>query len=113
LHFCQSQDGPGLRFEDLLQANPPVSQAKWAFIESSVNLDPNGNRDPYYVSLDLLTARHPQTLLATHHNGQPLTVEPGNLLLPQLQRLQIERGLIDLVRYQSGALPDDVIGASY
>ena len=113
LHFCQSQDGPGLRFEDLLQANPPVSQAKWAFIESSVNLDPNGNPDPYYVSLDLLTARHPQTLLATHHNGQPLTVEPGNLLLPQLQRLQIERGLIDLVRYQPGALPDDVIGASY
>jgi len=54
------------------------------------------------VSLDLLTARHPQTLFATHHNGQPLTVEPGNLLLPQLQRLQIGRGLIDLVRYQSG-----------
>jgi DMSO/TMAO reductase YedYZ molybdopterin-dependent catalytic subunit len=29
------------------------------------------------VSLDLLTARHPQTLLATHHNGQPLTGEHG------------------------------------
>jgi DMSO/TMAO reductase YedYZ molybdopterin-dependent catalytic subunit len=67
----------GLRFEDLLQAYPPVSQAKWAFIESSVNLDPNGKPDPYYVSLDLLTARHPQTLLATHYNGQPLTVEHG------------------------------------
>ena len=67
----------GLRFENLLQAYPPVSQAKWAFIESSVNLDPNGNPDPYYVSLDLLTARHPQTLLATHYNGQPLTVEHG------------------------------------
>ena len=67
----------GLRFESLLQAYPPVSQAKWAFIESSVNLDPNGNTDPYYVSLDLLTARHPQTLLATHYNGQPLTVEHG------------------------------------
>jgi DMSO/TMAO reductase YedYZ molybdopterin-dependent catalytic subunit len=67
----------GLRFEDLLQAYPPVSQAKWASIESSVNLDPSGNPDPYYVSLDLLTARHPQTLLATHYNGQPLTVEHG------------------------------------
>ncbi len=67
----------GLRFEDLLQAYPPVSHAKWAFIESSVNLDPSGNPDPYYVSLDLLTARHPQTLLATHYNGQPLTVEHG------------------------------------
>jgi len=67
----------GLRFEDLLQAYPPGSHAKWAFIESSVNLDPNGNPDPYYVSLDLLTARHRQTLLATHYNGAPLTVEHG------------------------------------
>src|SRR5207253_10776065 len=67
----------GLSFEELLQAYPPVSQAKWAFIESSVNLDPNGNPDPYYVSLDLLTARHSQTLLATHYSGQPLTVEHG------------------------------------
>jgi len=25
----------------------------------------------------LLTARHPQTLLATHYNGEPLTVEHG------------------------------------
>jgi len=67
----------GLKFEDLLQAYPPVSQAKWAFIESSVNLDPNGKADPYYVSIDLLSARHPQTLLATHYNGEPLTVEHG------------------------------------
>lgn len=67
----------GLKFQALLQAYPPVSQAKWALLESSVNLDPNGNPDPYYVSIDLLTARHPQTLLATHNNGQPLTVEHG------------------------------------
>ena len=38
---------------------------------------PWGNPDPYYVSLDLSTARHPQTLLATHLNGKPLTVEHG------------------------------------
>jgi DMSO/TMAO reductase YedYZ molybdopterin-dependent catalytic subunit len=67
----------GLKFEDLLQVYPPVSQARWALIESSVNVDPNGKPDPYYVSIDLLTARHPQTLLATHHDGQPLTVEHG------------------------------------
>ena len=67
----------GLKFEELLQAYPPVSQAKWAFLESSVNLDPSGNPDPYYVAIDLPTARHPQTLLATHHNGKPLTVEHG------------------------------------
>jgi len=29
------------------------------------------------MALFLLTARHPQTLLATHCNGEPLTVEHG------------------------------------
>jgi len=75
----------GLRFDDLLHAYPPVSQAKWAHIESSVNLDANGNPDPYFVSIDLLTAQHPQTLLATHLNGKPLPVEHGaplRLLVP-------------------------------
>ena len=75
----------GLRFDDLLRAYPPMSQAKWARLESSVNLGPWGNPDPYFVSLDLPTARHPQTLLATHLNGKPLTVEHGaplRLLVP-------------------------------
>jgi DMSO/TMAO reductase YedYZ molybdopterin-dependent catalytic subunit len=67
----------GLRFDELLHAYPPVSQAKWAHIESSVNLDANGNPDPYFVSIDLVTAQHPQTLLATHLDGKPLTVEHG------------------------------------
>ena len=67
----------GLRFDDLLRAYPPASQAKWARLESSVSLGPWGNPDPYYVSLDLSTARHPQTLLATHLNGKPLTVAHG------------------------------------
>jgi DMSO/TMAO reductase YedYZ molybdopterin-dependent catalytic subunit len=75
----------GLRFDELLSAYPPMSQAKWARLESSVNLGPWGNPDPYFVSLDLSTARHPQTLLATHLNGKPLTVEHGaplRLLVP-------------------------------
>ena len=75
----------GLRFDDLLHAYPPTSQAKWVRVESSVNLDPSGNPDPYFVSLDLPTARHPQTLLATHFNGEPLTVDHGaplRLLVP-------------------------------
>jgi DMSO/TMAO reductase YedYZ molybdopterin-dependent catalytic subunit len=75
----------GLRFDDLLRAYPPKSQAKWARVESSVNLDASGNPDPYFASIDLATARHPQTLLATHLNGQPLTVEHGaplRLLVP-------------------------------
>jgi DMSO/TMAO reductase YedYZ molybdopterin-dependent catalytic subunit len=75
----------GLRFDDLLRAYLPMSQAKWARIESSVNLGPRGNPDPYFTSLDLSTAGHPQTLLATHLNGKPLTVEHGaplRLLVP-------------------------------
>jgi DMSO/TMAO reductase YedYZ molybdopterin-dependent catalytic subunit len=75
----------GLKFADLLRAYPPMSQAKWARLESSVNVGPWGNPDPYFVSLDLSTARHPQTLLATHLNGKPLTVEHGaplRLLVP-------------------------------
>jgi DMSO/TMAO reductase YedYZ molybdopterin-dependent catalytic subunit len=75
----------GLRFDDLLRAYPPASQAKWVRVESSVNLDASGNPDPYFMSLDLATARHPQTLLATHLNGRPLTVEHGaplRLLVP-------------------------------
>ena len=75
----------GLKFDDLLHAYPPMSQARWARVESSVNLDSEGNPDPYYMSLDLPTARHPQTLLATHYNGKPLTVEHGaplRLLVP-------------------------------
>jgi DMSO/TMAO reductase YedYZ molybdopterin-dependent catalytic subunit len=75
----------GLRFDDLLRAYPPAPQAKWVRVESSVNLDASGNPDRYYVSIDLATVRHPQTLLATHFNGQALTVEHGaplRLLVP-------------------------------
>jgi DMSO/TMAO reductase YedYZ molybdopterin-dependent catalytic subunit len=75
----------GLKFDDLLRAFPPISKAKWARVESSVNLDASGNPDPYFVSIDLATARHPQTLLATHLSGQPLTVGHGaplRLLVP-------------------------------
>jgi len=75
----------GLRFDDLIRAYAPMSQAKWARVESSVNLDNSGNPDPYFMSIDLATARHPQTLLATHFNGQLLTVDHGaplRLLVP-------------------------------
>jgi len=75
----------GLKFADLLRAYPPTSQARWARVDSAVNLDENGNPDPYYASLDLATARQAQTLLATHFNGQPLTVDHGaplRLLVP-------------------------------
>lgn len=67
----------GIRFSDLLRKYPPADGARWAAIESSVNLDGRGNPDPYYVSIDLPTAHHPQTLLATHLNGHPLGTDHG------------------------------------
>ncbi len=80
----------GLRFPDFLKAYPPMPGAKWARLDSSVNLDSDGNPDPYYVSIDLPTTQHPQALLATHQNDAqrsliPLTVEHGaplRLLVP-------------------------------
>ena len=67
----------GLRFADFLRAYPPAPGSRWARLDSAVNLDSAGNLDPYYVSIDLPTARHPQTLLATHVSGRPLPVEHG------------------------------------
>jgi len=67
----------GLRFGDLIAAYPPAPGMRWAAMRSEVNLDSDGNSDPYYVSIDLPTAMHPQALLATHLNGQPLDLDHG------------------------------------
>jgi len=67
----------GFRFSDFLDAYPPAPGARWAALESDVNLDGYGESDPYYVSIDLETARHPQSLLATHMSGELLPVEHG------------------------------------
>src|SRR5712672_2189441 len=67
----------GFRFDDLLRAYPPKSQAKWARVESSVNLDESGTPDPYFMSIDLATPPYPQALLTTRFNGQPLSADHG------------------------------------
>lgn len=71
----------GLRFADFLTAYPPAPGMKWAKLQSDVNIgtDDENNLvpDPYYVSIDLDTARHPQTLLATHQSDAPLSVPHG------------------------------------
>lgn len=67
----------GLRMADLMREFPPAPGMKWVRLDSSVNLDSDGNPDPYYVSIDMATAQHPQTLLATQQSEQPLTVEHG------------------------------------
>ena len=75
----------GFRFADFLSAFPPAPGARWAALRSAVNLDAGGRPDPYYVSIDLETARHPQSLLVTHLRGRPLPVAHGaplRLLVP-------------------------------
>ncbi len=67
----------GVRFADLLAAFPPAPGMRWAAMRAANNLDARGNSDPYFVSIDLDTARHPQTLLATHFTGRPLTLAHG------------------------------------
>jgi len=61
----------GLRFGDLLRAYPPMSQAKWARVESSVNLDNSGNPDPYFMSIDLATAASADTARHTLQRPAP------------------------------------------
>ena len=98
----------GLRFADLLAAYPPAPGARWARLDSSVNLDSNRNPDPYYVSIDLPTARHPQTLLATQVSGKPLPLAHGaplRLLAPMKLGLKNIRA-ITAIAY-SAAEPAD------
>ena len=67
----------GLKFADLLTKYPPRADTRWIKLTSDVNLNSKGNSDPYFVSMDLASALHPQTLLVTHHNGKELEVEHG------------------------------------
>jgi DMSO/TMAO reductase YedYZ molybdopterin-dependent catalytic subunit len=64
-----------------------------------VSLDGAGRNEPYYVSIDLDTARQPQTLLATHYNGQPLPLAHGaplRLLVPVKLGLKNIKALTDI-----------------
>ncbi|HKA36614.1 MAG TPA: molybdopterin-dependent oxidoreductase [Thermoanaerobaculia bacterium] len=101
----------GLRFADLLSAYPPAPGAKWARLDSAVNLDFSGNPDPYYVSIDLPTARHPQALLATHVSGRPLPLAHGaplRLLVPMKLGLKNIKAVTSIA--YSAAEPGDYWG---
>src|SRR6185503_12924371 len=89
----------GIRFADLLAAFPPAPGARWAAMVSSVSLDRAGRPEPYYVSIDLGTAQHPQTLLATHKDGRPLPLAHGaplRLIAPVKLGLKNIKGLTDI-----------------
>jgi len=98
----------GPRFADVLTAYPPASGARYAQLVSEVNLDASGDPDPYYVSIDLPTAHHPQTLLATHLGGRPLPVEHGapvRLLAPMKLGLKNIKAVTRIV-YSAKEPPD-------
>jgi DMSO/TMAO reductase YedYZ molybdopterin-dependent catalytic subunit len=98
----------GLRFADFIKFFPPKADAKWIQLRSEVNLDGDGNSDPYFVSLDLNSALHPQTLLVTHHNGQPLELEHGaplRLLAPMKLGLKNIKAITSIT--YSSKEPDD------
>jgi DMSO/TMAO reductase YedYZ molybdopterin-dependent catalytic subunit len=98
----------GIRFADFLEAYPPLPGARFAALESGVNLDDGGNTDPYYVSIDLPTARHPQSLLATHLSGKPLDVAHGaplRLVVPMKLGLKNIKAVTEIA--YSAEEPDD------
>ena len=98
----------GVRFADFLAAFPPAPGARWAELRSSVSLDRAGRPESYYVSLDLGTARHPQTLLATHQDGRPLTLAHGapmRLLAPMKLGLKNIKAVTDIA-YAAAEPPD-------
>ena len=85
---------------------PSVSEA--LALRSAVNLDFYGRSDPYYVSIDLGTARHPQTLLATHFGGRPLPLAHGaplRLLAPMKLGLKNIKAITDIA--YTAAEPSD------
>jgi DMSO/TMAO reductase YedYZ molybdopterin-dependent catalytic subunit len=89
----------GFRFADLLAAFPPAPGARWAAMRSAVSLGASGAPEPYYVSIDLGTARHPQALLATHHAGAPLTLAHGaplRLVVPMKLGLKNIKAITDI-----------------
>jgi DMSO/TMAO reductase YedYZ molybdopterin-dependent catalytic subunit len=98
----------GIRFADLLSAYPPAPGARWAALRSDVNLDHAGRPDPYFVSIDLRTAHHAQTLLATHHDGRPLTLAHGaplRLLVPVKLGLKNIKAITSIT-YSAAEPPD-------
>jgi DMSO/TMAO reductase YedYZ molybdopterin-dependent catalytic subunit len=89
----------GVRFADLVARYPPAPGARWAALRSSVNLDGRGRPDPYYVSIDLETARHPQALLATHFTGRTLPLAHGaplRLVVPMKLGLKNIKAITDI-----------------
>jgi DMSO/TMAO reductase YedYZ molybdopterin-dependent catalytic subunit len=78
----------GVRLETLLDEAGLKPEARYIVFHCFDALDQREDGDRYYESIDLIDARHPQTILAYDMNGQTLTVPHGAPL-----RLRVERQL--------------------
>jgi DMSO/TMAO reductase YedYZ molybdopterin-dependent catalytic subunit len=76
----------GARLEPLLDQVRLKPEAKFLVFHCADSLAVGG--DKYYESIDLIDARHPQTILAYEMNDQPLPVKHGAPV-----RLRVERQL--------------------
>ena len=64
----------GVRLADLLAMARPKQTARYVVFHT---FDVDANGSPYYESLSIDQAAHPQTLLALRQNGKPITPERG------------------------------------
>ena len=78
----------GVRLETLLDEAGLKPEARYIVFHCFDALDQTETGDRYYESIDLIDARHPQTILAYAMNGQTLPVPHGAPL-----RLRVERQL--------------------
>jgi DMSO/TMAO reductase YedYZ molybdopterin-dependent catalytic subunit len=83
----------GVPLSQILSRAGVKPEARLVVFPCADTLDDGGDsNDPetirYYESIDLIDAAHPQTILAYHMNGKPLTVPHGAPL-----RLRLERQL--------------------
>ena len=77
----------GVPLATLLDRVKPAAAARFVVFHCSDPMQEDGTQ-PYYESIDLIDARHPQTILAYDLNGQPLPVANGAPI-----RLRVERQL--------------------
>ena len=78
----------GVRLETLLDEAGLKPEARFIVFHCFDALDQREDGDRYYESIDLVDARHPQTILAWAMNGETLPVPHGAPL-----RLRVERQL--------------------
>jgi len=64
----------GVRVSDVIAMAAPRAGARYAIFHS---FDRDANGTPYYESLSLEQAAHPQTLLALRQNGKPIAPDRG------------------------------------